>query len=1426
MAPTISPIPDQITLEDEPILRVPFTIQDADTPLDQLQFLTVFTPFTASISPSTIVIGGAGSDRWFSIYPPPDKFGEAQASITVRDETGLSSTARFNVQVIAVNDPPQLSFIPDQTAVLGQTLVSVPFSVSDLESSPTQLRLKASSSRQSVVRNDGFRFGPGNRYLFIALPATGRAGSTAITIQADEGQSSNSVSFILNVQPPEFARSSDPLAAGGENFEPLWGDFNGDGLLDLLVSPSQIYINRGNGSFGAGIELPQGIVASGATAADFDGDGNLDLLFYSDTAFPRLFRNSGGSAPTFSEVAVNWPAFRSPYFGRLLWADMDGDGALDIVGGIYQLRWLQNHGAGAFTEVGTGVPGFQEFRVELIAIGDADNDGDPDILARVGLSTINPALRLYLNDGTGHLVDSQVTLPQGYTRAGGWTDVDGDGWLDLWLLQSPAASTSSNSLVVLRQEGGRFLETFRLTAPFANQTLFVPVWADFDNDGNIDFVGSYWPPASPFTVRTNFPSLYRNDGSGRFTTRGLPVAANFGLPAIAAADFDDDGSPDLITRIGTGLAPWRNQAPAINALPDAPTGLHAVVRDNLVMLLWTEAADANQTAALSYNLRVGTAPGKNDVVASMSTTNGARMVPAPGNAGFKNWLTLNLPLERLAVETLYWTVQAVDNGFQGGPFASEHSFFINPPGNQPPVITGISDITMPEDTTTTLTLYFKDDRTAPDALRVQATSSNPTLFPAENLTLNRFKPVNQQLRVDLNLKPLTDSSGQAVITVTATDRAGLSASRFFFVTVTPVNDPPVLVAAATLLGFAGTATPPLSVSALDKESSVEQLTLTAQSLAPQIVPDGNISITRTGIGWDVVAVPLTTEPGQADVRLTVRDPDGGESERNVTILFQQQLFTAFATMPAAAALLWADVNADRTPELLVGDAGAWGLTVHSVGPGNLPMVARLTPPQTQGRPLDVADFDNDGDVDLLAAISPPNSTNRLVVYRNLGNFAFQQVPGALFYPGTARFADFDRDGRPDVWVVENPTNLLVYRNNGLGFEAPRRFELIAPPPPELEAATGLEVIDLDGDGIAELILGRYGYLSGNRRQTVYRRAGDTFQAITNTWAQYPIYDVADLDQDQLPDLVSMFPGGGSIQVWRNNGALNFSQTLLRFSRGVGAATTADFDGDGISDVLPHQSEFNQLFLGAAGLVFNPIEVPFARASVFFVAPADFDRDGVLDIAVSMSSNEPSVPAWSQTAVYRGHSLRTNHPPSSPANLRATVLASDSVVLSWDRAADPEQAGGLTYNVRVGTSPGLGDVLSPMSLPDGCRLVPRRGNAWWNTKLFLTALQPERAYYWSVQAVDNSFVGGPFAAEASFTLPEAFLALHPASTDELELELHAPPTGAWKIEVSNDLQSWREQMPMDVVVADGTNGNLRLKIDSSSQCRFFRAHRID
>src|SRR5581483_11552649 len=80
-----------------------------------------------------------------------------------------------------------------------------------------------------------------------------------------------------------------------------------------------------------------------------------------------------------------------------------------------------------------------------------------------------------------------------------------------------------------------------------------------------------------------------------------------------------------------------------------------------------------------------------------------------------------------------------------------------------------------------------------------------------------------------------------------------------------------------------------------------------------------------------------------------------------------------------------------------------------------------------------------------------------------------------------------------------------------------------------------------------------------------------------------------------------------------------------------------------------------------------------------------------------------------------------------------------------------QNGGLTYNVRIGTTPGGIDIKSAMAnLSNGFRLVPLMGNA--GEALVCTAgkLKPG-IYYWSVQAVDNSFVGSAFAPEHVFSV---------------------------------------------------------------------------
>src|SRR6266700_334109 len=88
-APIISAIPDQVTTEDEPILQVPFTVSDADSPLEQLRFRTSFFFNDTHLGAGRIVLGGIGSNRWCSIYPLADRSGLALASILVVDETGL-----------------------------------------------------------------------------------------------------------------------------------------------------------------------------------------------------------------------------------------------------------------------------------------------------------------------------------------------------------------------------------------------------------------------------------------------------------------------------------------------------------------------------------------------------------------------------------------------------------------------------------------------------------------------------------------------------------------------------------------------------------------------------------------------------------------------------------------------------------------------------------------------------------------------------------------------------------------------------------------------------------------------------------------------------------------------------------------------------------------------------------------------------------------------------------------------------------------------------------------------------------------------------------------------------------------------------------------------------------------------------------------
>jgi len=107
-------------------------------------------------------------------------------------------------------------------------------------------------------------------------------------------------------------------------------------------------------------------------------------------------------------------------------------------------------------------------------------------------------------------------------------------------------------------------------------------------------------------------------------------------------------------------------------VPTAPGSLSATVSGSVATLSWNAASDSETpTEGLSYNLRVGTGPGKDDVFSGLAdTASGFRKVAALGNVQMNRSWSITLP----ASGAYTWSVQAVDTALEGGAFGTESSF--------------------------------------------------------------------------------------------------------------------------------------------------------------------------------------------------------------------------------------------------------------------------------------------------------------------------------------------------------------------------------------------------------------------------------------------------------------------------------------------------------------------------------------------------------------------------------------------------------------------------------------------------------------------------------------------------------------------------------------------------------------------------------
>jgi len=319
-----------------------------------------------------------------------------------------------------------------------------------------------------------------------------------------------------------------PNLAGGSIFD----DFTGDGLPDLFTTSldadlgASFFLNRGDGTFedrSASAGLGDQVYALNVTRADFDNDGDLDVLLlrggWEKPMRLSLLKNNGSGV--FDDVTVASGLAEPIASESAAWGDYDNDG------------WVDLFVCGEYLPPG----------------GDPSSDlGDP-----------RNRCRLYRNQGDGtfrNVAPSAGITDERCAKGSAWGDYDGDGRLDLFV------SNMGQECRLYHNQGDG---TFHDVAPELGVTgpsfSFACWFWDYDNDGLLDlYVNDYRARVAEVLCSTlglkiegsSRPHLYHNLGSGTFREVSREVGLDRAMAPMGAnfGDVDNDGFLDIY--LGTG----------------------------------------------------------------------------------------------------------------------------------------------------------------------------------------------------------------------------------------------------------------------------------------------------------------------------------------------------------------------------------------------------------------------------------------------------------------------------------------------------------------------------------------------------------------------------------------------------------------------------------------------------------------------------------------------------------------------------------------------------------------------------------------------------------------------------------------------------------------------------------------------------------
>ncbi len=210
-APKMSAIADQAINEDTSTKTLPFTVEDIDTSLSELKFYKSSSHMDL-IPLGNIVLGGSGVNRTVKITPLKDRYGTSTIVLRVYDGH-QSFVESFVVTVKPVNDAPTVTAIADQTINEDTSTKTLPFTVADIDTSVSKVKISKSSSDPNLIPVDNIVIGGSGASRTVKVtPAKNRSGTSTIVLKVDDGSLSSTETFKVTVKPVNDAPTVTAIA--------------------------------------------------------------------------------------------------------------------------------------------------------------------------------------------------------------------------------------------------------------------------------------------------------------------------------------------------------------------------------------------------------------------------------------------------------------------------------------------------------------------------------------------------------------------------------------------------------------------------------------------------------------------------------------------------------------------------------------------------------------------------------------------------------------------------------------------------------------------------------------------------------------------------------------------------------------------------------------------------------------------------------------------------------------------------------------------------------------------------------------------------------------------------------------------------------------------------------------------------------------